>query len=221
MHDECAAGLYQFGEMSEALEIGLLGAVDVKMVGVGGGDDGHGRGEMMKRAVILVSLDDSVGRRGAQQEVAVIVFQHTAEKGVAANRAAVEYMGGHRRCGGLAVGAGKAEAFAVAGDETESPGALHDFKTSVAEVGEYGQVVGHGGGVYHQSVGGVAESGGYGVGLRAERDVHALGRESVGEGCGCAVISGHLLAFGQEVAFEGGHAYAAGSDEVYVIRHGL
>ena len=56
--DERAAGLDELGVVAERLEIGLLGAVDVEVVRVGGGDDGHPRGQPVERTVELVGLDD-------------------------------------------------------------------------------------------------------------------------------------------------------------------
>ena len=50
------ARLYQFGVMAETLEIGLLGAVDIQMVGIGRGDNSHPWTEPMEGAVELISL---------------------------------------------------------------------------------------------------------------------------------------------------------------------
>jgi hypothetical protein len=82
-------------EAGEAFEISLLRAVDVEMVGVGGGDDSDVGRQMMERTVVFVGLDDRVGRRGVEQEIAVVVAEHAAEEGVAAGLGGVQYMGGH------------------------------------------------------------------------------------------------------------------------------
>ena len=113
VHDECAARLDKFGEMSETLEIILGCAIDVQMVGIGRGHHCDIGSQVMERAVKLVGLDDRVRARGRQQEIAVVVAQHTAEKGVAPHARTVQDVGRHTRCGGLAVGAGKAQGLAV------------------------------------------------------------------------------------------------------------
>ena len=56
VYDECAAGLYECGVMAEAFEVGFFSAVDVEVVGVGGGDDAHPWAEPMEGAVELVGF---------------------------------------------------------------------------------------------------------------------------------------------------------------------
>ncbi len=115
------------------------------------------------------------------------------------------------------MGAGETERTGVARDETEHLGPFHDLETIVAEPCEDGEIVRHGRGIYHQCHGGVAEGVGDSVGRGVESYVDTLGTEGIGESRRSAVISCHTLAPAQEVALEGGHAYASGADEIYVL----
>ena len=83
VENQRASGADKFGEMAECLKVSLFVAVDIEMVGVGRGDDGYGRGEVMERAVVLVGLDRAPVRTGREEEVAACVAQYAAEEGVA------------------------------------------------------------------------------------------------------------------------------------------
>ena len=95
MHQQGAVGAYQFGEMSEALEVFLLGAVDVEMVGIGGGDHGHVWCELVERAVEFIGLHHRYVGSWCEQEIGVPVAQLAAEECVDGGALLVEDVGGH------------------------------------------------------------------------------------------------------------------------------
>ena len=80
MDDECASGVDERGIVLEALPIGLGGAVDVEVVGVGGGDDGNVGRQLVERAVILVGFDDHVVALVGEQQVGAIVLRDATEE---------------------------------------------------------------------------------------------------------------------------------------------
>ena len=215
-HKQGAVRTDKFGEMGETFQIVFLVAVDVEMVGVGGVDNRYVGRELMERAVVLVGLDDRKRRRGRQHKVAVVLSLHDApQKGIAARGTAVEDVCGHRRGCGLAVGARKTEALAAAGDLSEHPGALVDFKPAFAE--ERQRHIGrrHGGGVNHQSALRLAEGGGHGLETVVEADLSALALQMVRKFRGGAVVACHRQPQVHIVSGEGGHAYAADAYKVY------
>ena len=57
--------------------------------------------------------------------------------------------------------------------------------------------------------------GGNKVGVVFVVDICTLGAEFFREGAAGAVVARHDVAFGKEVAFQGTHADAAGTDEIY------
>ena len=61
----------------------------------------------------------------------------------------------------------------------------------------------------------VAAGGGDKVGVVFVVDICTLGAELFREGAACAVVARHEVALGKEVAFQGTHADAAGTDEIY------
>lgn len=80
LEDECAARADEGSEMLKAFTVGFRRAVDVEVVRVGGGDDGHERGKVVERAVELIGLGDS--ERGVgEDEVGVVVLEDAAEEG--------------------------------------------------------------------------------------------------------------------------------------------
>ena len=75
VEDECTAGLDEFGVVAETLKIGLLGTIDVEVVGVGGGNDAHPRAQPMERAVEFVGLDDHEIALVGQDVVGAVVLR--------------------------------------------------------------------------------------------------------------------------------------------------
>ena len=100
--------------MAEALEISLLSAVDIEVVGVGGCDNAHPRTQPVKTAVELICLYNDVIAVVGENIVCAIVLRDTAEESVAVDVALVHDMGAHRRRGGLSVGSCHAESFVSA-----------------------------------------------------------------------------------------------------------
>ena len=189
-------------------------AVDVEVVGVGGGDDAHPRAEVVEGAVELVGLNHRVGAVGREQQVGAIVFRDASQEGRAAHVRLVQQVGGHGAGGGLAVGACHAEAFAAARDEAQHLGALVYLEATGAEVGQFGMLLRDGGGVDYQRGGGVAARVGDEGGVFLVVYLCAFGREALGQRGGGAVVAGHGFAFRQEVAHQGAHADASRADEV-------
>ena len=95
MHNQKSVGTNQFGEMCEALEVSLFGAVNVEMVGVGGVDYCYVRRELVERAVEFIGFYYAVRRCGAEHEIAVVAFENAAEKSVAARTSGMQHMGRH------------------------------------------------------------------------------------------------------------------------------
>ena len=83
MYQQGAVLAYKLGEVSEGFEVGLLGAVYVEVVGVGGCDHGDVRAQLMERAVVFVGFDYRVGRCGREYQIAVVAQQYSAQKCVA------------------------------------------------------------------------------------------------------------------------------------------
>ena len=214
VHQQRAAGADEGGVVPEALQVGLGRAVDVQVVGVGGGDDAHPRAELVERAVEFVGLDDGVGTFSRQQQVGAVVLGDATQKGRTAHVRLMQQVGQHGARGGLAMRAGHAQGLAAARDEAQHLRAFVYLETSVAEVFQFGMRLGHGGCVDHQRGARVAAF------LWDERHVFlvvylcALLAEALGQFAGRAVVSGHVLAFGEEVTYQRAHAYAARADEV-------
>ena len=72
--DEGTARLDEFCIMAEALQVGFLCAIDVKMVGVGSCNDAHPGTKPVETAVELISLDDYIVALVGQDVVGSIVL---------------------------------------------------------------------------------------------------------------------------------------------------
>ena len=184
------------------------------MVGVGSGDDGGIRCQVVERAVELVGLDDDIGARVVDEEVRAIVFRDAAEEGVAAHMALVQNVSRHGRGGCLSVCAGYAEALHRTGERAEHLRTLLYFEAIRAEpcqlfvVGRYGRCVDN------ERVRTVTAGFGNCLGIIGVVDEGSLFAELFGEGAGGAVVAAHGDAFRDEITFEGAHSDAAGSDEI-------
>ena len=116
--------------------------------------------------------------------------------------------------------AGEAERARVAGDEAQDGGTLENIETVVAEPGENRHIGGDGRSVDNQCVGRIAEGGGDAVGILLKADLDTFGAELVGQSGRCAVVACHVFAFSEKIVLKGGHADAAGTDEIYVLYFG-
>ena len=74
MENEGTTRLDELGIVAEALEVCLLGTIDIEMVRVGGCDDGHPRTEPVEGAVELVGLNDDIVTLGGQDIVGSVVL---------------------------------------------------------------------------------------------------------------------------------------------------
>ena len=213
--DQDAVGTDERRIVAEALQISLLGAVDVEVVGVRGRDDGGIGRQVVERAVELVGLNDDIGARVVDEVVRAVVLRDAAEEGVATHVALVQDVGRHGRGGRLAVRAGHAESFHRTGECSEHLGAFLYLKAVCAEPRQFFVVGGYGRRVDNKCVRTVTAGFGDGIGVVVVMDEGSLFAELLGEGAGCAVVAAHGDAFREEIAFEGAHADAAGSDEIY------
>ena len=71
------------------------------------------------------------------------------------------------------------------------------------------------GSVYYECCLLVAKCVGDKLGVLFEVNVGSLFDEFVGEGAGCPVVSGNLLALGEKVSYECAHSDASGTEEIY------
>ena len=110
---------------------------------------------------------------------------------------------------------GDAKAAFVAGDESQDFGALLNLEAVCAEILPLLVLFGNRRGVDYKCRLLVAECVGNKLGILLEVNVGSLFYELVGEGAGCPVVSGHLLALGEKVSYECAHSYASGTEEIY------
>ena len=82
MDNECTALFDEFCIMTETLKISLLSTIDIQMVGVGRGDNGHPRTQPMERAVELIGLNDYKVAVVREDVVGVIVLRDAPKEGI-------------------------------------------------------------------------------------------------------------------------------------------
>ena len=108
--NECASLLYQGGVVLEAFHIGLFGAVDVEVVGVGRGDNAHPGVQPVERTVELVGLDNHKFALRTEDVVGAIVFGNATQKCITVGMTLVHDVRTHARSGGFAMRSSKAKA---------------------------------------------------------------------------------------------------------------
>lgn len=114
MDDESTSWLDELRIVAEALEISLLSAVDIEVVGVGGSDNAHPRTQPVEAAVELIGLYNDVIAAVGENIVCAIVLRDTTEESVAVDMTLVHDMGAHRRRSSLSVGSCHAKSFVSA-----------------------------------------------------------------------------------------------------------
>ena len=137
VYDECSAGLYECGVVPEAFEIGFFCAVDVEVVGVGGGDYCHPRAQPVERTVELVGFYDDVVALAGEYVVASVVLGDASEERVAVDVALVHDVCAHGGCGCLAVCSCHAESLVCACECSEHLRALLYREPAFAEECEF------------------------------------------------------------------------------------
>ena len=212
--DECPAGLNQLGEMGKTLEVIFGGAVDVQMIRIGRCHNGDIGAQVVERAIKLVGLDNRVRAGCREQEIAVVVAQNAAQKGVAANAAIMQDVGRHARRRGLAMGAGKAQALAVSRHHAQQSRALEHLKAVFAKIGQPLVAVGNGRSIDHQRALGVTAVVGNQGGVLVKVDVDTLLLQCGSQVAWGAVITGYALAHGQKITLQSSHADASGTHEI-------
>ena len=166
--------------MIETLNIGLSGAVDVKVVGIGGSDDCGPWGELMEGAVKLVGLDHHIGTCLREEVVGAVVLADTAEEGVASHMALMEQMGGHRGGGGLAVGTGHTKGLEGATQSAEHLSTLMQLIAAVLIETQLAMITGDGGGIDYERGGLVLEAGGDKVNIVLIMQAGPFGLQTMG-----------------------------------------
>ena len=92
-------------EHTGAVQIGLLGTINVKVVRVSGRNDRGIRCEMMKGAVKLIRLNHHIGALAVEQIIAIEVLGNTPQKGTASATGNPVQPGGQGRGRGFTVAA--------------------------------------------------------------------------------------------------------------------
>ena len=168
----------------------------------------------MERTVELVGFDDGIGTGGGKQQVSAVVLGNSSEEGSTAYMRLVQQMGSHGAGCGLAVCTCHAQAFTAAGDDTQYLGTFMYLETIFAEVGQFGMFLRYGRGVDYQRACLVFAR------CRDKVDVFlvmylcTLRNQTFGQVARRTVISGHLLSFGKEIAYQSAHTDAARTDEI-------
>ena len=204
---------------------GLLGAVDVEVVGIGRGDDSMGRVQGEEAAVEFVGFHHGP-RRGAflsgglgEQEVGAGGAGDAAEEGFDGGAVLMQQVGEQRRGGGLAVRARHGEEGAVRCQFAEEFGALEDREPGVAQQGEQREVVGHGRGaddgppVRAACIEVGEEAGGQGGAIAGGVHRNAFFDEGAGQGGFRSVMAGDGGAVVAVPPGESAHADAADAEE--------
>jgi len=208
------SGTYQRRKDGESLQIVLLVAVDVQMVGVGARHHGQPGMQLVERTVVFVGLDDGIARFLVQHEVGACVAQYAAEESGATGLGAAQYVGYHRRRGGLAVRAGHADAVGMLRDAAQQRGALDDAEAVPAEIFQYVVVFGNGGSVDHKGILRVAERLRDGVAVVKVGELQPFLFKSGSQFRGSAVVSGHGGAMCQVITHQVGHSDTPGPHEI-------
>ena len=134
------------GKQAESLDhVGVV-VVDVEVVGVGGRHHGDMGIQLEERTVEFVGLGHEYGVL-AQQQVGIVVLGNAAQEGVAAFAGLCEDVGQQGAGGRLAVGARHGEALLPARDLSQSLRSLAVGVAVAADVLQFTEIVGNGGGI--------------------------------------------------------------------------
>ena len=203
LEEQSTFGVGLVGVLLEGGNQVLVSAVDVQMVGVGGGYDRIVGVQLQERAVVFVSFHDHVLAVVVHNQVAVEVFGDAAKKSAASDVCFAEQIGYHSRCCRFAVRAGHADAFFAACQFAQHLRAFLHWVTQRFQVLVFARVRRDGGRVYHQvyilrnqfRIVFVVYGNTFAFKLLCER---ALG----------AVVSAHVVSAKLEVARQCAHSYS-------------
>ena len=120
--EEMSVGLGLIGKLEVGLEHVLVGAIDVKVIGVGSSDDGDVGIELEERAVVLVGLDNNIFALVVDKKIAIEVLADTSEEGAASTGGFAQQMGNHSGSGSLSMAAGDGDALLTACEFAEHLG---------------------------------------------------------------------------------------------------
>ena len=214
LDDQRAAGKNERGEDLKGFAIGGGSAIDVEVIGVGGGDNGRGGVKAMEGAVVLVGLDDGQVAVVGEHEVAGVSLEDAAEEGVTIHMRLLEQVRRHGGDGRLAVRASYADGAAGRCDESEHLGTFHYLETGTAEMVQLRVIRRDGGGVDHECRLWIRETVGDEADVVVEMDGSAFVDEVPSEGRWGAVVASHADAARHKPTDQGAHPYAASADEV-------
>jgi hypothetical protein len=99
----------------ETFTIGMVGMIDVKMIGFGGGDYSHEGIELVEGTVELIGF--GYGVRGiGKEKIGVVIFEYPPKESGTVERRLPEEVCGERTGSGLAMRTGNTEGKGIAGD---------------------------------------------------------------------------------------------------------
>ena len=224
MDNQCTLGLDEFCIVTEALQISLLGAIDVQMVGVCRGDNRHIGRQPVEGAVELIGLDDNEIGVG-EDVVRAVVLRNASQEGVAVQMALVHDMSTHGAGSGLAVRTSHTESLMLACQRSQHLGTLLDVEAVVAEELQFLMFGRDSRGIDDQTRLRLAAGSGNGIDILFVMDEHTLRLQLTRQRAGSLVVASHDKAFLEEVASDGTHSDASGSYKIdcfyiFNIQHG-
>ena len=149
--EQGAAGLDLAHELTKRIYQGRLVAVDIQVVGIGAGHDGHVGVQRQEAAVVLVGFyhDGRIGR-GRQQQVAAQVHSNATQKGPDVEAGVVQQVGHHAAGGGFAVRASHGNGVVPVGEHAQHLAALANVVVLLSQPGPFPTIGGDGGREHHQ-----------------------------------------------------------------------
>ena len=209
LEEEGAVGIGLVGILLESLNQFLVSAIDVEVVGVGGGDDRVVGVQLEEGAVVFISLHNNIFAVVVDKQVAVDILRDAAKECRATNRRRVEEMSYHGTGSSLAVGAGDGDALAAAGKFAEHLGAFLDGEALLDDVLEDLSIARDGRGIYHE-----VDILGYFCRVIVIMDAYSLFLKPFRQRTRRAVIAADAVSALFEEAGQGTHADATDTDEV-------
>ena len=84
MQYQVTARLYERCVFAETLHVCLICAVNIKMVGINGGNDRAQRSQMVERTVKLIGLNNHAAAPVAYHQIALNILKYTTQERIAA-----------------------------------------------------------------------------------------------------------------------------------------
>ena len=206
-------GLRLVGELQVGLEHMFVSAVNIQVVGVGGGNDGDIRIELEERAVVFVGLDNDILTLVVNHKVAVEVLTDAAKKSATAAGSLAQQVCDECRSSGFSVTTSNGDALLATGEFAKHLRAfLHTDAAGLK-------------GLKFAGVGRNSRSIDYEVKGRGDEvrvvfivNSYAFGFEFSGKRTGRTVIAADGVATTMEIACQRAHTNASYAQEI-VIHH--